>query len=71
MFRNLFGINCVSPNAICLIGHTDGKLLWTLCDSTNQFQTSHELQVLFNLKQPIVGIFFIKDIEGLEGYYYY
>lgn len=71
IFKNLFGINCVSPNVICLVGHVDGKLLWSLCDSSNQFQASHELQALFNLKQPIVGIFFTKNIKGLEGYYHY
>lgn len=67
MFKNLFGLNCSSPNVICLIGHPEGKLLWALCDSTRQFYCAQRPQVLFDMKQPVAGVFFLKDIEAFKG----
>ncbi|XP_054718145.1 uncharacterized protein LOC129227586 [Uloborus diversus] len=69
IFEKYFEINLSSNNCVCLVGLSDGKIMWTSFSlSRKTLERNTELQLMYDLKQPVANIHFMEKIENVEGH---
>ncbi|XP_035211647.1 uncharacterized protein LOC118185836 isoform X2 [Stegodyphus dumicola] len=68
---HLFSIDCSSSsNSVFLFGYQSGKVLWSVCSWSSheqKFKTITELQILCDMKQPVIAIHFFEKLGEIKG----